>query len=60
MPRFEDSINVDVPVRIAHDQWTQFEDFPMFMEGVKELVEARRVPTGAWRGEIHGDRVTRD
>jgi uncharacterized membrane protein len=156
MPRFEDSIEVDVPVRIAYDQWTQFEDFPMFMEGVKrvvqrddktldwtaeiagqrkewtatitdqtpdtriawksiagdqnagavlfeplgsdrtrvtlkldadpegpvetaganlgflerrvkgdlgrfkEFVEARRVPTGAWRGEIHGDRVTRD
>lgn len=155
MPRFEDSIEVAVPARIAYDQWTQFEDFPSFMEGVtrvvqrddrrldwtaevagqtkawtalitdqtpntriawksisgdenagavlfeeidadhtkvtlkldadpkgpvetaganlgflerrvkgdlvrfKDFIEARRVPTGAWRGEIHGDRVTR-
>ena len=156
MPRFEASIDVDVPVRLAYDQWTQFEEFPRFMEGVesvvqrddkrldwtaeiagqrkqwtaeitdqtpdtrvawksvggdenagavrfepldgdrtrvtlkldadpegivetvganlgflerrvkgdlerfKEFIEARRVPTGAWRGEIHGDRVTDD
>jgi uncharacterized membrane protein len=33
----EDSIEVNVPVSTAYNQWTQFEDFPSFMEGVKEV-----------------------
>jgi uncharacterized membrane protein len=37
MPRFEDSVEVDVPVRTAYDQWTQFEDFPKIMEGVRHV-----------------------
>jgi len=32
-----ESIEVDVPVRTAYDQWTQFEEFPKFMEGVEEV-----------------------
>lgn len=156
MARFEHTIDVDVPVSVAYDQWTQFESFPKFMgavesvaqlddkhlrwtaevagrqkewtaeitdqtpdtriawksidgaenagavlfeplgpdhtrvtlkieadpEGVietiganvgflkkqvegdldrfKEFIEARQAPTGAWRGEIHGDRVRDD
>src|SRR5262245_25687471 len=35
----EKSIDVEVPIRIAYNQWTQFEDFPAFMEGVKEVVQ---------------------
>ena len=35
--KVEKSIQVDVPVRTAYDQWTQFEDFPYFMGGVKEV-----------------------
>ncbi len=31
------SIEVDVPVRVAYDQWTQFEEFPRFMEGIDEV-----------------------
>jgi uncharacterized membrane protein len=31
------SIDVNVPVRTAYDQWTQFESFPQFMEGVKSV-----------------------
>jgi uncharacterized membrane protein len=31
------SIDVEVPVRTAYDQWTQFESFPEFMEGVEEV-----------------------
>lgn len=30
-------IDVDVPVRVAYDQWTQFESFPNFMGGVEEI-----------------------
>lgn len=33
----ESSINVRVPVHTAYNQWTQFEEFPRFMEGVKEI-----------------------
>ena len=31
------SIDVEVPVRTAYDQWTQFEEFPRFMEGVQSV-----------------------
>jgi uncharacterized membrane protein len=31
------SIEVDVPVSTAYNQWTQFEDFPLFMEGVDDV-----------------------
>ena len=37
MSRFEQQIEVDVPVSVAYDQWTQFETFPRFMEGVKSV-----------------------
>jgi len=30
-------IDVEVPVRTAYDQWTQFEEFPRFMEGVERI-----------------------
>ena len=33
----EESIDVKVPVRTAYDQWTQFETFPQFMEGVESV-----------------------
>ncbi len=32
-----ESIEVNVPVRTAYNQWTQFEDFPQFMKSVKEI-----------------------
>jgi uncharacterized membrane protein len=37
MPTIEESIDVDVPVRTAYDQWTQFETFPQFMSGVDDV-----------------------
>ena len=37
MSRIEESITVDVPVRTAYNQWTQFEEFPRFMEGIDEV-----------------------
>jgi uncharacterized membrane protein len=33
----QESIDLDVPVRVAYDQWTQFESFPSFMDGVEEV-----------------------
>jgi len=37
MASVTDNIEVNVPVRTAYNQWTQFEEFPKFMEGVKEV-----------------------
>jgi uncharacterized membrane protein len=33
----EKSIDVHVPVSVAYNQWTQFEEFPRFMEGVRAV-----------------------
>ena len=37
MSTVEKSIEVNVPVSAAYNQWTQFEEFPRFMEGVKSV-----------------------
>ena len=37
MSTIERSIEVDVPIRTAYNQWTQFEEFPRFMEGVESV-----------------------
>jgi uncharacterized membrane protein len=53
MAKFEGSIDVNVPVRTAYDQWTQFESFPEFMEGVEEVRQITDTKL-AWRAEIGG------
>jgi len=37
MPSIEKSVEVDVPVSTAYNQWTQFEEFPSFMNGVESV-----------------------
>ncbi|MEV6583275.1 SRPBCC family protein [Streptomyces sp. NPDC051582] len=37
MSLVKESIEVNVPVRTAYDQWTQFESFPQFMDGVERI-----------------------
>src|SRR5688500_16120738 len=39
MSTIEASVDVRVPVRTAYDQWTQFEEFPRFMEGVESVTQ---------------------
>jgi uncharacterized membrane protein len=39
MSTTEQSIEVNVPVNRAYNQWTQFEEFPRFMEGVKQVFQ---------------------
>ena len=39
MARIEKSIEVEVPISTAYAQWTQFETFPAFMEGVDSVVQ---------------------
>ena len=47
------SIEVNVPVRTAYNQWTQFEEFPQFMEGIQEVqqLDDRHLH---WKAEIGG------
>jgi hypothetical protein len=51
----EKSIQVHVPVSTAYNQWTQFEDFPHFMGGVKE-VHQHSDQSLHWVAEIAGVR----
>ena len=39
MARVEKTIEVDVPLSTAYNQWTQFEEFPHFMEGVEKVIQ---------------------
>jgi len=37
MSTVTESVDVDVTITTAYDQWTQFESFPQFMDGVQEI-----------------------
>lgn len=49
------SITIDVPVSTAYNQWTQFEDFPEFMEGVESVTQLDDMRLH-WVAEIGGTR----
>lgn len=53
MATIEKSIEVNVPVRVAYNQWTQFEDFPKFMEGVERVTQLDDKHL-RWKAEIGG------
>jgi uncharacterized membrane protein len=55
MARIEESFVVEVPVSTAYNQWTQFEEFPKFMEGVESVkqIDDTRLH---WVAEIGGKR----
>jgi carbon monoxide dehydrogenase subunit G len=53
MERIEKSIEVSCPVRVVYNQWTQFEDFPRFMSGVKEVKQLDDTHVH-WHAEIWG------
>lgn len=55
MESIEKTIEVDAPVSTVYNQWTQFEDFPQFMEGIEEVqqLDNRRLH---WVAEIGGKR----
>jgi uncharacterized membrane protein len=56
MSRFEHELIVDAPVREVYNQWTQFEQFPRFMEGVESVVQ-RDDRTLEWTADIAGQRL---
>lgn len=49
------TVNVEVPVSTAYNQWTQFEEFPRFMDGVEEIrqLDDQRL---FWRTNINAQR----
>jgi uncharacterized membrane protein len=55
MSTIEQSIEVQVPVSAVYNQWTQFEEFPQFMEGVEKIIQLddKRLH---WVVEIAGQR----
>src|SRR3954470_15454731 len=55
MSSVEQSVEVEVPVRTAYDQWTQFEEFPQFMEGVESVRQLDDTHLH-WTAEIAGAR----
>jgi len=57
MSTVEKSIDVEVPVSTAYNQWTQFESFPQFMEGVDRIEQTSDTRT-RWVTSIGG--VTRE
>ena len=56
MERIEKFITVKAPLRAVYNQWTQFEEFPKFMEGVDEVrqLDDQRL---FWRAKIWGQTV---
>jgi uncharacterized membrane protein len=55
MATVHETIEVDAPVRATYDQWTQFETFPSFMEGVKEVQQLDDTRLH-WVAEVGGKR----
>jgi uncharacterized membrane protein len=49
----EKSIEINVPVTTAYNQWTQFEEFPNFMEGVKQVTQIDDTRLH-WKAEVGG------
>jgi len=54
MPKIEDSIEVQVPIQQAYNQWTQFEEFPKFMEGIQSVQQLDDTHV-QWVAEIRGE-----
>jgi len=59
MDHVEKSIEVEAPISTVYNQWTQFEEFPRFMEGVESVrqMDDKRLH---WRAEIGGKTVEWD
>lgn len=53
MSSIEESVEVEVSDQVAYNQWTQFEDFPIFMDGV-EKVEQLTDSQLRWTARIGG------
>lgn len=57
MATIEQSVDINCPVTTVYNQWTQFEEFPRFMEGVREVTQLDDTHL-RWRAEIAGKEET--
>ena len=55
MGELDEAIEVDVPVSVAYNQWTQFEELPQFMENVETVTQTDDTHLH-WVAEIGGQR----
>jgi uncharacterized membrane protein len=55
METIRESMEVNVPVQTAYNQWTQFEEFPQYMEGVESVKQLDDTHL-LWNAEIGGKR----
>ena len=55
METIKESIDIAVPVSTAYNQWTQFEEFPKFMDGVESVRQTDDTHL-AWVAEVGGER----
>ena len=53
MTQIIETIDVDVPVTTAYNQWTQFEEFPRFLEHVESITQTGDTSTH-WRVNVAG------
>lgn len=53
MPQIIETIDVNVPVRVAYDQWTRFEEFPSFLDEVEKIVQVDDTTTD-WTVKVAG------
>ena len=55
----KESIDVNAPLRSVYDQWTQFEEFPLFMDSVREIkqLDDKRLH---WKAEVFGKEIEWD
>jgi uncharacterized membrane protein len=54
MPKVQDSIEVQVPIDQAYNQWTQFEEFPKFMGGIQSVQQLDETHV-QWVAEVAGE-----
>lgn len=53
MAQIIETIDVDVPVRTAYNQWTQFESFPKFLDEVESITQIDETHTH-WKVSVGG------
>ena len=56
MASITQSVDVNVPISTAYNQWTQFEEFPKFMEGVESVTQLDDAHL-RWAAEVSGKRA---
>jgi len=56
MQTIEKTIEVERPVSTVYDQWTRFQDFPLFMDGVKEVRQVDDTHLH-WKADIGGKAI---